>query len=123
MNSDGPPAAAYHGRHGRGGAAAAPAGVMSFEDGVLYSVEESPDWGGFSSAAAAKPQVNDVVAAAASGGGDGRSSRRGGVGAGGIKGRAGRGQQQHGLVADDPEQQQQLHVLYRSLSTRQGSWR
>jgi hypothetical protein len=102
------------GRRGRGSgaAAAAPAGVMRFEDGVLYALPEvSSDRGqerrekGRQRAAA--PAGEGVPAA----GGSVERGSRGGS----------RAQKNHGMLSD--AEQQQLQVLYRSLSNAQGSWR
>jgi hypothetical protein len=104
-------------RRGRGSAAAAaPAGVMGFEDGVLYALPEmSSDRGqdgrekGRERAAAPAGESEGVPAA---GGSVGRGSRPTGVR---------RAQKNHGMLSD--ADQQQLQVLYRSLSNAQGSWR
>ena len=102
------------GRRGRGSgaAAAAPAGVMGFEDGVLYALPEvSSDRG-----QEGRDKGRDRTAAPAGetegpgGGSVGRGSRGGS-----------RAQKNHGMLSD--AEQQQLQVLYRSLSNAHGSWR
>jgi hypothetical protein len=122
------------GRGGDAGGAAAPAGVMGYDDGVLYAAGGS-NWGGAgpsgSTTAARKhqgPGVSDAAVwgpqgsallAPADGGSDVLADAAG-AGAKGPGGRRAGGGQQGGALSD--AEQQQLQVLYRSLSNVPGSW-
>jgi hypothetical protein len=107
------------GRQPAAAAAAAPAGVLGYDDGVFHhnsAPAASPTAAAAANASAHAPSRARAVPGAAVWGRDASALLHG-------VGPASAPQQQPGVVAAAGDDQARLQQLYRSLSTRPGSWR